>query len=80
MMRVGCWRRSLYPWSPWVLLSLVSTVISRRFGAVSSGKQGAQFVDLALIGVDDQLIPVSADLAVLADEILRHGNISALVR
>ncbi|MNF82491.1 hypothetical protein D3C84_647970 [compost metagenome] len=36
------------------------------------GDKGFKFVDLALIGVDDELIAVGADLAVLADEILRH--------
>ncbi|MNG27194.1 hypothetical protein D3C84_1122840 [compost metagenome] len=36
--------------------------------------QGLKFVDLALIGVDDELIAVGADGAVLADEILRHGQ------
>ncbi|MNL08573.1 hypothetical protein D3C87_1293000 [compost metagenome] len=35
-------------------------------------KKGFKFVDLALIGVDDELISVGADLSVLADEILRH--------
>ncbi|MNF64932.1 hypothetical protein D3C84_466780 [compost metagenome] len=39
---------------------------------VELGEKGFKFVDLALIGVDDQLIAVGADLSVLADEILRH--------
>ncbi|MNI52729.1 hypothetical protein D3C73_1075320 [compost metagenome] len=41
---------------------------------VELSDESLEFVDLALICVDDQLVAIGADLAVLADEILGHGQ------
>ncbi|MNS97688.1 hypothetical protein D3C72_1320300 [compost metagenome] len=42
--------------------------------SIELANQGLKFVDFALISVDDELIAIGADGAVLADEILRHGQ------
>ncbi|MNP60293.1 hypothetical protein D3C76_1553660 [compost metagenome] len=59
-----------------VALQVVFVGIDRNQQALGRGVQLREelpkFFDLARLGVDDQLVAVGADLAVLADEILRH--------
>src|SRR3546814_4825083 len=55
------------------LVTGVQTVCSSDLGGgVQLGEECLERLDFPGLGIDDQLVAIGADLAVLADEILRH--------